>query len=149
MGIVSPADKKGSGADFPHAIDDDANRALGLFAFKRNKTIWEAEKEHIFWFQPELRARSLCLLLAKRRQTVRRISFAVWMRASAVADNDDLSSQSLPAGVGDQTAAGQALVVGMRRDNNKRPIFKLLTQRDEWKPMRGVQEFAGGHRHRS
>ena len=55
MGIVSPADKKRSGADFPHAINDDANRALGPFAFKRNKAIWEAKEEHIFWFQPELR----------------------------------------------------------------------------------------------
>jgi hypothetical protein len=64
MGIVSPADKKGPGADFPHAPDEGANRALGLFAFKRDQTIWEAEKEHIFWFQPELRARSFCLLLA-------------------------------------------------------------------------------------
>ena len=149
MGIVSPADKKGSGADLPHAINDGANRALGLFAFKRNKAIWETKEEHIFRFQPELRARSFCLLLAESRQSVRRIGFAVRMGASAVADNDDLSSQSLSAGVGDQTAAGQALVVRMRRDNDKRPIFKHLTQRAERKRMRGVQDFAGRHRHRS
>ena len=140
MGIVSPADKKRSGSDFPHAINDGANRALGLFAFKRNKAIWEAKEEHIFRFQPELRARSSCLLLAESRQSVRRIGFAVRMRAGAVADNDDLSSQSLSAGVGDQASAGQALVVGMRRDNDKRPIFELLTQRAERKRMRGVQE---------
>ena len=71
------------------------------------------------------------------------------MRAGAVADNDDLSSHSLSASVGDQTSAGQALVVGMRRDNDKRPIFEHLTQRAERKRMRGVQDFAGRHRHRS
>ena len=124
MGIVSPSDKKRSGADVPHPINDGVDRTLSLFAFKRDKAIWEAKKEHIFWFQPELHARSLRLLLAESRQSVRRIGFAVWMRARAVADSDDLSSQSLSAGVGDQTAAGQALVVGMRRDNNKRPIFQ-------------------------
>ena len=140
MGIVSPADKKGSGSDFPHAISDGANRALGLFAFRRNKAIWETEEEHILRFQPKLRARSSCLLLAESPQSVRRIGFAVRMRAGAVADNDDLSSQSLPAGVGDQTSAGQALIVGMRRDNDKRPIFEHLTQRAERKRMRRVQE---------
>ena len=62
------------------------------------------------------------------------------MRAGAVADNDDLSSQSLSAGVGDQAAAGQALIVGMRRDNDKRPIFERLTQRAERKRMRGGQK---------
>jgi hypothetical protein len=58
------------------------------------------------------------------------------MGAGAVADNDDLSSQSLSAGVGDQTAAGQALVVWMRRDNDKWPIFELLAQRVERKRER-------------
>ena len=53
------------------------------------------------------------------------------MRTGAVADNDNLSSQSLPASVGDQASAGQALIVGMRRDNDKRPILKSLTQRGE------------------
>ena len=51
------------------------------------------------------------------------------MRAGAVADNDDLSSQSLSASLGDQASAGQALIVRMRRDNDKRPIFEHLTQR--------------------
>ena len=41
MGIVSPADKKRSGSDFPHAISDDADRPFGLFAFRRDKTIGE------------------------------------------------------------------------------------------------------------
>ena len=66
MRIVPPADKKGSGSDFPHAISDDANRALGLFAFTGNKTIGEAEEEHLLRSQPKLRARSSCLLLAER-----------------------------------------------------------------------------------
>jgi len=65
----------------------------------RNKAIWEAKEEHIFWFQPELCARSFCLLLAESPQPVRRISFAVRMGASAVADNDDSASQSLSAGI--------------------------------------------------
>ena len=99
----------------------------------RNKAIWEAKEEHIFWFQPELCARSFCLLLAESPQPVRRISFAVRMGASAVADNDDLPSQSLPASVGYQTSTGQALIVGMRRDHNKRSIFEHLTQRAERK----------------
>ena len=149
MGIVSPADKKRSGADLPHAINDGVNRALGLFAFKRDKAIWETKEEHIFRFQPELRGRSFCLLLAESRQSVRRISFAIRMGASAVADDDDLSSQSLPAGVGDEAAAGQTLVVRMRRDNDEGPISKHLAQRVDWKRIRCVQELAGGHRHRS
>ena len=66
MGIVSPADKKRSRADFPHAISDDADRALGLFAFTRNKAIGETEEEHILRSQPQLRARLSCLLLAER-----------------------------------------------------------------------------------
>ncbi|HWY81497.1 MAG TPA: hypothetical protein VNY10_06095 [Roseiarcus sp.] len=65
MGIVSPADKKGSGSDFPHAISDDANRALGLFAFVGNEAIGETEKQHLIRSQPKLRARLSCLLLAE------------------------------------------------------------------------------------
>ena len=125
MWIVTPADKKRSGSDFPHAINDAANRALGLFAFRRNEAIRKAEEEHILRFQPELRARLPRLLLAESLQPVRRIGFAVRMRARAVADNDDLSSQSLPAGFGDQTAAGQALIVRVRRDNDEGPLFEL------------------------
>src|ERR1700728_524526 len=71
------------------------------------------------------------------------------MRADAVADNDDLSSQALSACVGDQTAAGQTLIVRMRRNDDKRPIFELLAQWAERKRTRCVQEFAGRHRHRS
>ena len=41
MWIVSPADKKGSRSNFPHAVSNNADRALGLFAFTRNKTIGE------------------------------------------------------------------------------------------------------------
>jgi len=47
MRIVSPADEKRSGADFPRAIDDGVDRALGLFAFMRDKSIWEPEEKHI------------------------------------------------------------------------------------------------------
>jgi hypothetical protein len=71
------------------------------------------------------------------------------MRTSAIADNDHLSSQSLSASVGDQASAGQALIVWMWRDNDKRPIFEYLTQRPERKRMRRGQEFANRHRHRS
>ena len=141
MRIVSPADKKRSCADFPHAINDDANRALGLFAFMRNEAIGQAEEKHILRLQPELRARLFRFLLAESHQSLRRIGFAVRMRAGAVADDDDLPPQSLPAGLGDQTAAGQALIVRMRRDNDERPIFERLTQRTKRKPMRGAQEF--------
>ena len=65
MGIVSPADKKGSGADFLRAIEDGFDRALGLFPFMRDKPIWEPEEKHILWLQPELRARLSCLFLAE------------------------------------------------------------------------------------
>ena len=92
MGIVSPTDKDGPGSDLPNTISDGANRALGLVALRRNKAIWEPEDMDILRPQPELRARSLRLLLAESRQLVRRVSFAVWMRARAVADNDNLSS---------------------------------------------------------
>jgi hypothetical protein len=94
MGIVSPGYKEGSGSDFPRTIGEEADRALGLFAFMGNEAIGEAEEEHLFRVQPELRPRFFCLLLAESRQTVRRIGLAVGMRAGAVTDNDDLSSQS-------------------------------------------------------
>ena len=47
MGILSPADKKGSGATFPHAINDDANSALSVGPLRRNKAIRQTEKEYI------------------------------------------------------------------------------------------------------
>jgi hypothetical protein len=62
MRIVSPADKERSGSDVPRAINDDANRALGLFAFAGNG---ETEKQHLLRSQPKLRARLSCLLLAE------------------------------------------------------------------------------------
>jgi hypothetical protein len=66
MGIVSPADKKGPGADLPRAISNGADRPFGLFALEGNEAIRKAQEEHILWFQPELRACSFCLLLAER-----------------------------------------------------------------------------------
>ena len=53
MGIVSPADKKRSGANFPHAISDGVNRALGLFAFMGNEAIGETEEKHILRLQAQ------------------------------------------------------------------------------------------------
>src|ERR1700733_8781758 len=142
MRIVSPADKERSSSDFPRAISDGFDRALGLFALMRDKAIWEPEETHILWLQPELRARLFRLVLAESAQPVRRIGFAVGMRAGAVADNDDLCAQSLSASGSDQSPAGQALVVEMRRDHDKRPIFEHLTQRAERKRMGRVQSFA-------
>jgi hypothetical protein len=65
MRIVSPADKEGSGSDVPRAVNDDANRALGLFAFVGNEAIGEAEEEYLLRSQPALRACLSCLLLAE------------------------------------------------------------------------------------
>ena len=67
MGIVSPADKKRSRSNFPHAVSYNADRPLGVFAFRRNKTIGETEEKHLRRFQPKLGARLSCLLLAQRR----------------------------------------------------------------------------------
>jgi hypothetical protein len=139
-----------AGAEFPHAISDGGNGALSVGALRRNEAIRQTDEEHILLgFEPKLGARSSGLLLAESPQSVWRIGFAIRMRASAVADNDDLSSQSLSAGVGYQTAAGKTLVVRVRRDNDKRPIIELLTQGAEWKRTRRVQKFGGRHRHRS
>ena len=146
MGIVSPADKEGSGSEVPHAISDDANRALGLFAFMGNEAVGEAKEEHLFWVQPKLRPRLFCLLFAERPQPVRRIGFAVRMRAGAITDNDNLSSQSLSASLGDKTSTGQALIVRMRRYDDKRPSFERLTQRAERKGMGHAEDFASRHR---
>ena len=66
MRIVSPADKEGSGSDVPRAVNDDANRALGVFAFVGNEAIGETEKQHLLRSQAKLRARLSCLLLAER-----------------------------------------------------------------------------------
>src|ERR1700733_10473315 len=57
MRIVSPADKKRSSADFPRAIDDGFDRALGLCALARNKAIGKPQEKHILRPQPKLRAR--------------------------------------------------------------------------------------------
>ena len=97
----------------------------------RDKAIWEPEEKHVLRIEPKLRARSFCFLLAERYQPLWRIGFAVRMRASAVADDDNLSTQSLSAGVGDQTPAAQAFIVWMGRDNDERPILERLTQRRE------------------
>jgi hypothetical protein len=50
MGIVSPADKKRSGADLPRAISNSANRSFGLFALRGNEAIRETQEQHILWF---------------------------------------------------------------------------------------------------
>jgi hypothetical protein len=65
MGIVPPADKEGSGSDFPNTTSDGGNRAFGLFAFMGNEAIGEAEKKNLLWSQPQLRGRLSCLLLAE------------------------------------------------------------------------------------
>ena len=79
MRIVSPTDKKRSSANFARAINDGFDRALGLFALRRDKAIWEPEEKHILRPQPELRARLFRFVLAESRQSVWRIGFAVRM----------------------------------------------------------------------
>jgi hypothetical protein len=58
---MSPADKEGSGSDFPRTISDDADRALGLFAFMGNEAIGKAEEERLLRSQPKLGSRILGL----------------------------------------------------------------------------------------
>ena len=45
--IVPPADKKRSRSHLPHAVENDADRPFGLFAFRRNKPIGEIEEKHL------------------------------------------------------------------------------------------------------
>ena len=71
------------------------------------------------------------------------------MRSCPVADDDDLPPQSLPAGLGDQTAAAKALIVRMRRDYDEWSIFERLTHRPNREPISGIKKFVDGHRHRS
>ena len=147
--IVSPANENGSRVKFPHAINDRGDGALGLFAFMGDKAIRQPKEKHVLRFQPKRRARSFRFHFAERRQPVRRIGFAVRMRPGAVADDNNLPTQILPAGLGDQAAAAQALIVRMGRDNDERPILERLTQRPKRQPLRGAQEFVHRHRHRS
>jgi hypothetical protein len=147
--IVSPADEKRARADFPHAINDGVNRALGRFAMMRDKAIWQPEENHILWPQPKLRASALRFRLAEQRQPVRRMGLAVWMRPGAIADDDNLPEQTLSASVRDQTAATEALVVRMRRDNDEWPALERLPHWPKREPISGFQEFVRRHRHRS
>jgi hypothetical protein len=55
MGIVSPADKKGSRSSLPHAVSNDADRPFGVLPFTRNKTIGETEEKHVLRVKPQLR----------------------------------------------------------------------------------------------
>ena len=147
--IVSPANENGSRVELPHAVHDRGDGALGLFAFMGDKAIREPEEKQVLRIQPKRRARSFRFHLAQRGQSVRRIGFAVRMRPGAVADDDNLPAQILPAGLGDQAAAAQALIVRMGSDNDERPILERLAQRPKRKPLRGAQEFLHRHRHRS
>ena len=54
------------------------------------------------------------------------------------------------AGRGDQSSAAKAFVIGMGSDDEQLPpLPKPLAQRAKLGTMRGLQEFAGRHRHRS
>src|ERR1700728_2838999 len=127
MGIVPPADKERSRANFPHAVGDDLDRPLGLFAFIGNEPIGKTEEMHLLGPQSQLGARLSCFHLAESRQSLRRVGLAVRMGTGTVADNDDFSSHSLPASIGNQTSAPEALIVGMRRANNKRAMRHVVT----------------------
>ena len=67
MRIVPRADKEGPRSNLRHAVSYNADRALGVFAFIRNKTIGETEEKHLPRFQPKLGASLSCLLFAQRR----------------------------------------------------------------------------------
>src|SRR5271154_2794655 len=97
MRIVPPADKERSRANFLHAVGDDIDRVLGLFALMGNEAIGETEETHRLRPQSQLRARLSRFHLAESRQPLRRVGLAVRMRTGAVADDDDLCSHSLPA----------------------------------------------------
>ena len=144
-----PSRIRWASSNFSHTVDDFSDCALPLDALRDNETISQAEEEHKLWRNPKLRSRSPCLLLAQRLQSVRRIGLAFWMRSSPVADHDDLDLKSLPASLGDQAPAGQALIVRMGRHDDERPVFKALAQTAKGEAMRGGQKFASRHLHKS
>ena len=47
MGILAPTDKKGSGATFPHAINNGADSALSVGPLRGNKAIRQSEEDHV------------------------------------------------------------------------------------------------------
>ena len=51
MGIMPPADKERSRANFLHAVGDDIDRVLGLFAFMGNEAIGKTEEKHLLGLQ--------------------------------------------------------------------------------------------------
>jgi hypothetical protein len=91
MGIMSPTNKQRSRSNFPHATNDHIDRPLRLFAFIGNEPIAETEEKYLLGPQAQLGARLSCFQLAETRQSLRRVGLAVWMRSSAIANNDDLS----------------------------------------------------------
>ena len=64
--IMPPAHEKRARAGVPDAIDNGANRALGLLAFVRHEAIGQSEEKHILRLQPELHARLFRFLFTQR-----------------------------------------------------------------------------------
>src|SRR5271163_4009818 len=67
------------------------------------------------------------------------------MRTGSIADDDDTNKATLCARLCDQTAAGQAFVVRVRRDDDEPAIAEALLRRRKSKRTRGIQRFRSLH----
>jgi len=98
----------------------------------------------------ELCRRSMRLALAQASQARGRIGHRVRMRSGPVADDNDAHGDAVVSRRRDQPAASQALVIGVRRDDNQAADGELPERQQRHVPHRRARiRRAHAHDHRS
>ena len=143
--IVPPADEERLRPNFVEAFDDLENRALRSRPFARDEAIRKAEKHDVVGIKSQLACRLSRLGLSQVSQPGFWMRPACGMRPRAVAHDVNSNILALSAGLSDQTAAGKAFVVRVRRDHDEAARSQTLVQGREREGMSSLQRFAGRH----
>lgn len=119
--------------------------ALRFGTGARNVAVRETQEADVLRRKPEFARSRQRLRLTEAPEPVWRVGARARMRADAVAHDDKPNRRAAGAGLREEPSATEALVVGMRRDDNQPAAAGQVVERDEGQRLGGGQERIGPH----
>ncbi len=146
MGIVPPCHEHRARRAGPRRLGHGEGRRLGAVALARHMGVGQAQEGDARRVHAEHGDGTAGLVLAQRPQFLRRVEGGMGVRAAAVAHHHETHIATLGAGGGDETAATEALVIGMGRHHHEAARPDQRVEGSQRQGVGGGEKGVGTHR---
>ncbi len=143
--VVLPGAEQGAASPVLQRAHDSFDRCVEDLARSRRGCVAQSEEADPIRRQAERRDRVPCLRLTQGAQLRRRAGARARMRPGAIGHDEDVRHKALRACFGDEAAAAEALVVGMRGEDERCAAAQDRRQRREGQRRHAAQRVSRQH----